>query len=115
MIKTLTCIACPIGCHLEVDVDDNYKVTGNQCKKGEFFGQKELKNPTRTLTSTVKITGAIYPRLPVKTSEEIPKDKIFEIMNYLNNIDLMSPIKVNQVIIKNVADTGVDIIATRSM
>ncbi len=115
MIKTLTCIACPIGCHLEVDVDDNYKVTGNQCKKGEYFGKKELQNPTRTLTSTVIIQGAIYPRLPVKTSDEIPKDKIFEIMNCLNNITLKSPVKVNQVIIENVANTGVNIIATRSM
>lgn len=115
MIKTLTCIACPIGCHLEVDVDNDYKVTGNQCKKGEYFGKKELKNPTRTLTSTVKIQGAIYPRMPVKTKEEIPKDKIFEIMSCLNSITLKSPVKVNQVIIQNVANTGVDIIATRSM
>jgi CxxC motif-containing protein len=115
MIKTLTCIACPIGCHLEIDIDNNYKVTGNQCKKGEQFGKKELQNPTRTVTSTVRIVGAIYPRIPVKTSEEIPKEKIFEVMNCLNEVCLKSPVKINQVVIKNVADTGTDIITTRSL
>lgn len=114
-MKTLTCIACPIGCHLEIDVEDDYKVTGNQCIKGEYFGKKELKNPTRTVTSTVKIQGAIYPRMPVKTNEEVPKGKIFEIMDCLNNITLKSPVKVNQVIIQNVANTGANIVATRSM
>jgi len=115
MIKTLTCIACPIGCHLEVDIEQDYKVTGNQCKKGAEFGKKELKNPTRTLTSTVKIEGAIYPRIPVKTSGEIPKGKIFEVMDCLNDIVLKSPVKNNQVIIENVSNTGFDIIATRSL
>lgn len=114
-MKTLTCIACPIGCHLEVDVEHDYKVSGNQCKKGELFGKKELQNPTRTVTSTVKISGGLYPRVPVKTSDEIPKAKIFEVMEELNAIVLKSPVKMNQIILKNVANTGVDIITTRSM
>jgi CxxC motif-containing protein len=115
MIRTLTCIACPIGCHLEVDIDNQYSVTGNQCKKGEEFGKKELKNPTRTVTSTVRIIGAIYSRIPVKTSSEIPKEKIFEVMDCLNDLCLKSPVKMNQIIIENVANTGVNIITTRSL
>lgn len=115
MKQQLTCIACPIGCHLKVDLDDDYKVTGNQCKKGELFGKKELKNPTRILTSTVKILHAIYPRIPVKTEKEIPKGKIFEVMSELNYITLESPVKINQIIVKNVANTNVNIIATRSL
>lgn len=115
MIKKLTCIACPIGCHLEIDVDDDYNVTGNQCIKGEKFGKKELLNPTRIVTSTIKIKGAIHARIPVKTSDEIPKNKIFEVMNSLNNITVKSPIKINTVIIKDVANTGVNIVTTRSM
>ena len=114
-MKTLTCIACPIGCTLEVDIHDNYKVTGNQCKKGAEFGRKELKNPTRTITSTVKIRGGKYARIPVKTSDEVPKEKIFEVMKALNQISLKSPVQINQVVLKNVAQTGVDIITTRSM
>lgn len=114
-MKTLTCIACPIGCTLEVDVEKDYKVTGNQCKKGELFGKKELQNPTRTITSTVKILGGKYARIPVKTSEEVAKDKIFDVMKALDQVTLKSPVNMNQVVIKNVAGTGVDIITTRSM
>ena len=56
-MEKLICIACPIGCHLEIDVEDDYKVTGNQCKRGPIYAKKELTNPTRIVTSTVIIEG----------------------------------------------------------
>jgi len=111
----LICIACPIGCHLEVDTTKDYKVTGNQCKKGEEYGKKELLNPTRTITSTVIIKNGIYNRLPVKTNGEIPKDKIFDVMNQLQNLVVSSPIHIGDIILRNVCDTGIDIVASRSM
>ena len=85
MKKQLICIACPMGCHLEIDIDDDYKVTGNKCKKGIEYGKKELINPTRIITSTVVIKGGIYKRLPVKTDGEISKKLIFEVMKELLN------------------------------
>jgi len=115
MKKKLICIACPIGCHLEIDVNKDYQVTGNQCKRGEVYGKKELINPTRIITSTVIIKEAQHNRLPVKTNGEIPKAMIFEIMKKLNNIVVTSPITMGDVIIPNVCDTGIDIVATRSM
>lgn len=115
MKQELICIACPMGCHLEIDVDNDYAVTGNQCKRGEAYGKKELTNPTRIVTSTVKITGGIYPRIPVKTSGEIPKNLIFKVMNELVTIELVSPITVGEIIINNVLGTGVNIVASRSM
>lgn len=115
MKKSLICIACPIGCHLEVDVENDYKVTGNQCKRGDAYGKKELINPTRIITSTVIVKGGIHNRLPVKTDGEIPKDLIFDIMKQLNNIEVTSPISIGEVIIKDVCNSGVDIIATRSI
>jgi len=115
MKKELICITCPIGCHLEVDIDQDYKVTGNQCKRGVEYGKKELTNPTRTITSTVKIIGGIYNRLPVKTNREIAKDLIFDVMKLLDDVIVESPITVGDVILKNVYDSGVDIVATRSM
>ncbi len=115
MKKQLICIACPIGCHLEIDVEDNYKVTGNQCKRGIAYGQKELTNPTRIITSTVIIEKGIYHRLPVKTDGEIPKKKIFDVMKELNKILVTSPIKIGDIIIENVCDTGINIVASRSM
>ncbi|MCI5997223.1 MAG: DUF1667 domain-containing protein [Peptoniphilaceae bacterium] len=114
-MKDMVCIVCPVGCRIKVDEDNDYKVTGNQCPKGAGYGKKELTFPTRTITSTVKIKNAVHNRLPVKTSDEIPKNMIFEIMKELDKVEVFSPIKVGEVVLKNVLDTGVDIIATRNM
>ena len=72
-MTNLICIVCPKGCHLSVDEADGYKVTGQGCPRGEEYGKKELQSPTRVITSTVRITGGIHNRLPVKTSRDIPK------------------------------------------
>ena len=78
--KEMICIVCPIGCHIEVvedeSVEGGYRVDGANCKRGKMYGVKELTRPTRLLTSTVEIEGAVLPRLPVRTKEEIPKDKM---------------------------------------
>ncbi len=115
MKKELICIACPMGCHLTIDIDDDYKVTGNQCVRGEVYGRKELTNPTRIVTSTVKIKKGIYNRIPVKTNGEIPKADIFKIMKELEKVELTSPVKVGDIVIKNVCNTGIDIVTSRSM
>ena len=115
MKKELICIVCPMGCHLEVDIDNDYSVTGNQCKRGIIYGKKELTNPTRTVTSTVKISDGLHDRLPVKTDKEIDKKLIFKVLEELENISVTAPIKVGSIIIKNILDTEVNIVASRSM
>ncbi len=115
MKKELICIVCPMGCHLEVDIDNDYAVTGNQCKRGEVYGKKELTNPTRTITSTVRIKGGIYNRIPVKTDKEISKKSIFEVMKLLEGVELIAPVKVGDVVLENILDTDVNIVTTRSM
>lgn len=114
-MEKLICIACPIGCHLEIDVEKDYKVTGNLCKRGEVYGKKELTNPTRIVTSTIIIKGAIYKRLPVKTNGEIPKAKIFDVMEAINKVSATSPVRMGDIIIENVCNTGINIVASRSM
>lgn len=115
MKQKLICIVCPMGCHLEVDVKNDYAVTGNQCKRGIAYAKKELTNPTRTVTSTVKIKGAIYNRLPVKTDKEISKKQVFEVLKLLDDVSIISPIKVGSVILRNILDTDINVIASRSM
>ncbi|QVK21605.1 DUF1667 domain-containing protein [Mycoplasmatota bacterium] len=115
MKKELICIACPIGCHLEIYPDEDYRVEGNQCKRGLYYGKKELTNPTRIITSTVAIEGGIYRRIPVVTKGEVPKDLIFDAMKIINKVRVISPIKRGDVIVKNILDTGVDVVASRSM
>lgn len=117
--KEMVCIVCPLGCKLTVTEDnqstDGYKVEGNKCPRGEAYGIKELTNPTRVVTSTVKIKKGLLSRLPVKTDGAIPKHLITECMKELNSIEVETPVKVGDVIISNVLDTGIDIIASRSM
>ena len=115
MKQKLICIVCPMGCHLDVDVDNDYTVTGNQCKRGIGYAKKELTNPTRTITSTVKINGGIYNRLPVKTDKEINKKQVLEVMRLLDDVLVESPIKVGSVILSNILDTDINVVATRSM
>lgn len=116
MEKEMVCIVCPMSCRLEIRGEiGNLTVTGNACKRGEVYANKELTDPTRMITSTVKIKGGIYNRLPVATNDEIPKGMIFTIMDEIHTVEVSTPISVGDVIIKNVCDTGVDIVATRSM
>ncbi len=115
----MICIVCPIGCRLTVIKDDStelgYLVRGNKCKRGINYGIKELTNPTRVITSTVKIKNAHLKRLPVKTKGAIPKDLNFECMKIINSIEVEAPIKMGDIIVKNILGTGIDLVASRSM
>src|SRR5690554_3982422 len=102
-VKNMICIVCPIGCHLEVkNIHGKYIVKGNQCIRGREYGIKELTNPTRVLTSTVKVNKAHLSRLPIKTKGGIPKNKINECIEEINKVELDAPIKIGQIIIKNI-------------
>jgi len=114
-MKNLICIVCPKGCHLQVDEEHGYAVTGNSCPRGAEYGKTELLHPTRVLTSTVRLEGGLHRRLPVKTSAPIPKELMFEAMNALNGVTLTAPVTVGQVVIANLLGTGVDVVATRDM
>lgn len=114
-MQELVCIVCPKGCRLHVDDENNYAVTGNSCPRGEAYGKNEIQNPTRVLTSTVKLTGGLYRRCPVKTNVAVPKGRLFDIMQALNAVEIHSPVQVGQVIIENVCGTGADIIATKTL
>ena len=115
--RELICIGCPMGCQLTVNMEDadNITVTGNTCPRGEAYGKKEVTNPTRIVTSSVKINDGTIARVSVKTENDIPKGKIFDIMIEIREVTVTAPIHIGDVIIKNVADTGVDVIATKDV
>ena len=117
LIRELICIGCPMGCQLTVNMEDadNITVTGNTCPRGEAYGKKEVTNPTRIVTSSVKINDGTIARVSVKTEKDIPKGKIFDIMKEIREVTVTAPIHIGDVIIKNVADTGVDVIATKDV
>lgn len=117
-VKTheLICIVCPKGCHLTVTEEDGeFSVEGNLCKRGDAYGKKEITNPTRVVTSTVKVKDSKYRRLPVVTKGEVPKGKIFEAMAEINEIEVQTPIKVGDVIIEGILGTDINLVASRSI
>ena len=116
MIRNMTCIVCPMGCSLEVTLDDNGKfisVDGNTCKRGEVYASNECTNPVRTLTSSVRCDNG--EMLSVKTSQDIPKEKLFECMLEINKIIAKTPVTTGECVLKNICGTGADVIATRSI
>ena len=115
--RELICIGCPMGCQLTVNMEDadDITVTGNTCPRGEAYGKKEVTNPTRIVTSSVKIIDGTIARVSVKTENDIPKGKIFDIMKEIRETTVTAPIHIGDVILKNVADTGVDVIATKDV
>lgn len=112
MIKNMTCISCPLGCQLEVEFNGEIKVKGNRCKRGEEYAKNEVINPTRIITSTVRVFGGDRPLLSVKTDKEIPKTKIFDIMKEINKVIVNAPVEIGDIIIENVLGTGSNIVAT---
>lgn len=116
--QNLTCIGCPLGCSISVSLSNNgevSKITGNTCKKGEEYARKEVTNPSRVVTSIVKINNGDVNMVSVKTAEDIPKGKIFDCMEALKKVTVTAPVQIGEVIIKNVCGTDVDVIATKKV
>ena len=115
--KTITCITCPSGCKIEVVEGEKgeLQMTGYSCKRGIKYATSEFYNPSRILATTVRILGAALPLLPVRSKEPVPKGELFAIMDKLATLNIEAPINVGDVILSNVLDTGVDVVATRTL
>ena len=112
----LICITCPKGCMLEVtrDGDTIVKVDAG-CKRGHHYAEAELSDPRRSIASTVRIEGALHALLPVYTEKPFPKPRIRELLDALKTISVAAPVQYGQVIVENVLDSGINIIASRDM
>lgn len=112
----MICINCPRGCELDVEktADGAVAVVGNACPRGEDYGRSELVNPTRMVTGLVRVAGMRKP-LPVKTRNAIPKGRIDAALFALHQTTVQLPVKIGDVVIPNVAETGVDVVATANM
>lgn len=115
--RNLTCINCPMGCALTIEMEGNevVSISGNTCPRGDAYGRKEVTNPTRIVTSTVRVTGGTADMVSVKTKQDIPKEKIFDCVKALKDVEVQAPVHVGDVIVSDVAGTGVDIVATRNV
>ena len=112
--RELTCIGCPLGCAVTVELDGGQivSVSGHTCPRGEAYARKEVAAPTRIVTSTVKVVGGSRERVSCKTARDIPKDKIFDVMKAINSAAVTAPVRIGDVLIVDAAGTGVSVIAT---
>ncbi|PUU87236.1 DUF1667 domain-containing protein [Halanaerobium sp.] len=113
--EKFTCVVCPIGCEVTVkgQKDNIEKITGFKCDRGKKYAKNEFLNPTRILTSTVKIKNHDLPVISVRTDKPVSKDEIFDCMKIIRNTEIEAPITMNEVIIKDINNTGVNIITTK--
>ena len=112
------CIGCPLGCRLEVEEDadgDIIEVRGFACRKGKTFAEREHTDPRRMVTTTVAIRGGTWARLPVRTVTEVPKDRLWTVVEALRNVSVDAPVKMGDLILSDVAHTSVDVVASRDM
>ncbi len=118
MKRNLICISCPIGCPIEVELNDAgevVSVTGNTCPRGDTYARAEVTHPERSLTSTVRVTGGKAYIVPVKSSRAIPKELLFSAMKEINKASLEAPVHIGDVAIKDLLGTGIDIVATNEI
>lgn len=115
--RDLTCIGCPLGCSIVVTMENGEvtSVTGNTCPRGDAYARKEVTNPTRIVTSTVRVNDGSLPMVSCKTKEDIPKGKIFEVTEALKSVTLEAPVHIGDIVLKDVAGTGVDVVATKNV
>ena len=115
--KEITCIICPIGCKIMVRKDGKHFeiCDGNKCKKGIEYAINEALDPRRMLTTTVLVNNGEWPLVSVKSSKPVPKNKIFQLLKQIKRTKIDAPVSIGQDILKNVANTGINIIATKSI
>ena len=111
--RELICIGCPMGCPIVVKMEDGkvVSVTGNTCPRGDAYARKEVTDPTRIVTTTVRVADGKVPMINVKTEYDIPKDKIFDCIVALRGVTIKAPVQIGDIVLENEAGTGVNIVA----
>lgn len=115
--RKLICVSCPVGCELTVTIDEGeiVDVEGNTCKLGLDYAEQEIFDPRRMVASTVKVKNGFHSLIPVYTEQPVPKPIIFDVLAEIRKVEVEAPIAINDVVIENVLDTGINVIASRDM
>ena len=112
-MKELVCITCPNSCRMMVEQKGGKWIgSGNRCPRGQKFAEDEMTCPKRTFSTTVRTAWKDVPVLPVRISQEIPKENIFDVMEVINRTTVRQSIGRDDVLIPNVLGLGADVIVT---
>jgi len=117
MKKEMICIGCPLGCSLSVEYGGKtiQQVTGNRCKVGLEYAEKEVFNPERILTTTVRVKNGHLPLVSVRTNKPMSKNRLFDVMNLLAKVEVEAPVKIGDKIVSNIFNTDVSVVATKNI
>ena len=114
-MRNMTCIVCPMGCQLQVELDGDQvvSVSGNTCPRGKQYAIDECTHPMRTITSTARTENGEV--IPVKTNRTVPKELMFECMKEINRACVKLPARIGDVVVENILGTGADVVVTANM
>lgn len=117
MIRDFTCIICPNGCDLRVNINNDIiiSIDGASCDKGDKYVKQELTNPQRTIATSVLVIGGEIPLASVRLSKPIPKDRIFDVMEEIKKIKVDAPVNIGLIVQKDILGLGSDVIITKNV
>ena len=103
-MRKITCIECPMGCDIEVEVLDGkvVSINGNTCPRGRLYAENEVVCPKRVITTTVMSKSG--KPVPVKTDAPVKKENVFSLMKRINAITVDLPVKIGDVVESDFAD-----------
>lgn len=116
MTKTLTCIICPNGCELEIDLNESGgidAIRGATCKRGEAYARQEMLSPMRTIASSVRLVGGTMPLVSVRLDRPIPKERIFDAMEVIRHVTLEAPVRIGDIAVENILGLESNLIVTK--
>jgi CxxC motif-containing protein len=116
--EEIICVGCPMGCHVLLSIDPSGQITdysGNECKQGKKYARQEYENPVRIFTATILTKGSARALLPVRTNRAIPKAKLMECARFIAKRTVMGPMRIGDVVISNILDTGADLICSSDL
>jgi len=114
--KEIRCIICPTGCLVHVEnINGELVIEGHTCQRGEEYAKVEFIAPKRILTTTIRVQNGFLPLIPVRSDTPIPKEKLNDTLNEIAKTKVKAPIKMGDILIKNVIGLGANIIASRDI
>lgn len=116
-IKVIRCIVCPTGCEIKVNKDKNNKITfeGYTCNRGLEYAEQEYYEPKRIITTTMRVEDGLLPLIPVRSDKPILKEKLKDVLNEIAKVKIKAPVKMGEILIENVLNIEVNIIASRNL
>ncbi|MBC7189676.1 DUF1667 domain-containing protein [Candidatus Aerophobetes bacterium] len=115
--KTFICIVCPLSCQLEIVIKGKKvkEVKGAKCRRGEKYAEEEFYTPGRILTTTVRVKEGKCALLPVRSTKPVPLKLLRKCVKTLSTIEVKAPVRMGEVVVRDILNTGVDIISTRDV